>query len=85
MAPFPRPPGAPLLALLVVCVFVISAGVVAGTVGTYASDGPTKQIVPVDNTTNHLSPPASDLHRSGYGQADLDVAGAIAGSVERLD
>lgn len=84
MTRLPRPRGGFHLALLVVAL-VLSAGVATAVVGNAApGDGP-RRIVSVANTTNQLLPPDDAMDAATYGQADLDVAGAVAGDVERLE
>jgi hypothetical protein len=82
MAP-PRSPLLPPLVAVLAAVALVAAPVgAAGAAGTATDPRDTPLVVPLTNTTNQAAP--DDVVRRGYGQADVDVAGAVAVDAARL-
>jgi len=81
-----RTPGPrPVAVLLLAALLALPAGALgtAGGVADTAAGGP-HRIVAATNTTDYLMPPEDEQTRESVRRAAVDVAGAVAGSAERL-
>ncbi|MBV0900329.1 DUF7096 domain-containing protein [Haloarcula salina] len=82
-----RPLLAPLVALLLVVPLAVPAtgSVAAPTAPAQAADGESlPQITVVDNTTNHLSIPDSEVRVATYNRTSIDVGVAVAAGSREL-
>lgn len=80
------PPHPAAIGLLLVAVLCVSAVAGAGLTGATSTDAAGQQgTIPVENSTNYLSPDSENLTRQAFGQAGVDLGAAVRADAERLE